>query len=80
MNANSNSFYLFKTNVQTARSIKKLTPYLNSIVQSGRWSFDLEDCDNVLCLTCDKNTKLKVKQLLQRKGFVIEELHYLTDE
>ncbi len=80
MNTNSNSFYLFRTNVQTTRSIKKLTPYLNSIVQSGKWSFDLEDRDNVLCLTCDKNTKLKVKQLLQRKGFVIEELHYLTDE
>lgn len=80
MNRNPNNFYLFKTSVQNSYDIYELTPYLNGIVISGSWSFDLEDCDNVLCLTCDENTKLKVEVLLRIKGFVVEELNYNEDE
>ncbi len=80
MKRNPNNFYLFKTSVQNTYDIYELTPYLNGIVLSGNWSFDLEDCDNVLCLTCDEITKLKVERLLRVKGFVVEELHYDSEE
>ena len=80
MNGSPYSFFLFRTSVQTEYDILELTPYLNAAIISGKWSFDLEDIDNVLCLSCDKGIKPKVERLLRIKGFAIEELHYLPDE
>ncbi len=80
MSSKSNNFYLYKTSVQNSYDIYELTPYLNGIVISESWSFDLEDCDNVLCLTCTKKAKLQVERLFRIKGFFIEELHYLDNE
>lgn len=80
MSSNPSSFYLFKTSVQNVFDILELIPFLNGIVISGSWSFGLEDRDNLLCLTCNKNDKPKVERLLRIKGFSVEELHYLPSE
>jgi hypothetical protein len=40
---------VFKTSVSSAREILVVEPLLNSLVnQTGRWNFDLEDCDKIL--------------------------------
>lgn len=73
-------FYLFRTNLTCDREIHKLAPYLDGTVIHGKWHFDLEDCDKVLCLTCTPETKATVEHLISIKGFLIEELHYLESE
>ncbi len=75
MNEHLHNFYLFRTNVNTTSQVDALTPYLNRLVISGKWSFDLEDCDLVFCLTCEDVVKHKVVGFLKSKGFALEELH-----
>lgn len=74
------SFYLFKTGVNTTDDIVELTPYLNKLVLNGKWNFDLEDSDKVLCLTSSISVKENIEVLLEKKGFFIKELHYLDHE
>ncbi len=39
---------VFKTTVETDEDVKKLKPKLDNLSTSLKWSFDLEDCDNIL--------------------------------
>ncbi len=39
---------VFKTTVETDDDVKKLKPKLDNLSTSLKWSFDLEDCDNIL--------------------------------
>lgn len=77
---NGVEFYLFKTNVSQPCDISGISPYLNGIVEYGKWSFDLEDDDKVLCLHCTPELKPKVEHLMRVRGFIVEELHYLENE
>ncbi|SKB69013.1 hypothetical protein [Daejeonella lutea] len=40
---------VFKTSVNSFQEMQALKPILNKLVnKTGRWNFDLEDCDRVL--------------------------------
>lgn len=73
-------FYLFKTNVSQDYDIHELSPYLNGVLENGKWHFDLEDCDKVLCIRCAQELKPQVERMIRIRGYVIEELHYLESE
>lgn len=41
--------FVFKTSVNSPQEIIAVKPLLNKLVSNtGRWTFDLEDCDKVL--------------------------------
>ncbi len=39
---------IFRTSVNTKYKVKILKPLLNKLIGRENWSFDLEDCDNIL--------------------------------
>lgn len=66
--------YVFKTSVRTKRQVKQLRPHINSILQSQRWNFDLDDCDKVLRVDGEEGIVFRVKRLLNDHRFDCEEL------
>ncbi len=65
---------VFKTSVLKSKHIKRLKPLLNRVVEpEGKWNFDLEDCDKILRVETRKCSSI-VTSLLQKQGFVCEEL------
>ena len=66
--------FVFKTSVQTKMQAKRLRPHINKILPNEKWNFDLEDCDKILRIDCEKNIVLKIKDLLNNHKFNCEEL------
>jgi len=72
-------FYLLATYVQNIQLLA-IQSHLDAIVGTGRWNFDLEDCDKVLRLNCNYAKKEKVIRFLDRNELFHKELHYLESE
>jgi hypothetical protein len=66
--------YVFKTSVETQKTVTQLTPKLNRILSVSKWSFDLEDCDNILRIDSKNNIAEQTIKLLQDNGFECVEL------
>ncbi len=66
--------YVFKTSINSKKSIKKLTPHLNKLLAVANWNFDLEDCDKILRIDSQKNIVKKTIKILNDYGFECEEL------
>jgi hypothetical protein len=66
--------YVFKTSVNTKRTVQQLRPYLNRILKQISWNFDLEDRDKILRLDACATCSAKVVRLLLGKGFQCSEL------
>jgi len=67
---------VFKTSVLDQKGVKRLKPKLNQLVnKNGEWNFDLEDCDNILRVETKNIGALTISSLLQKNGFICEELH-----
>ncbi len=61
---------IFRTSVNSEDKIEQLKSLLNIIIGSDNWSFDLEDCDNVL----------RVNYYSIMNNFLIEEIHKMGFE
>ena len=66
--------YVFKTSIDSKRSVKLLTPHLNKLLAVSNWNFDLEDCDNILRIDSPTNIVKKTVKVLKSCGFECEEL------
>lgn len=66
--------YVFKTSVGSKSEILKLKPQLNRMVPEIKWSFDLEDCDNILRIDSQQIKPAEVIDLLKDYQFECEEL------
>ncbi len=66
---------VFKTSVKKKQEISRLKPQLDDLINpSGRWNFDLEDCDNILRVETPRLHPGTIISTLQSKGFNCEEL------
>lgn len=66
---------VFKTSVGGNSEVRLLTPVLDQLIQpSGRWNFDLEDCDNILRVETQRLAAHAVVTTLAKRGFRCEEL------
>jgi hypothetical protein len=65
---------VFKTNIRDKATASIILSDLNSIFPGGRINFDLEDCDNILRVECEKVIPEKVSEILVRRGFLCEVL------
>lgn len=66
--------YVFKTSVETEKTVKKLKPNIDRLTPNMRWNFDLEDCDNILRIESSEITPKQVIDLLKTYNFECEEL------
>ncbi|NKI31087.1 hypothetical protein HCU67_03970 [Muricauda sp. DJ-13] len=67
---------VFKTSVSNNGKVQGLAPFLNRLINTnGRWNFDLEDCDNILRVETESPDVIAIASLLQKQGFLCEELH-----
>ena len=66
---------VFKTSVEKKKEVIKLRPFLDQLINSsGRWNFDLEDCDNILRVETPAISSGLVISTLEDKGYLCEEL------
>lgn len=65
---------VFKTSVNTPKSILKLAPFLDELLLSSAWNFDLEDCDKILRIDTPTTKPEAVIEILERHGFDCTEL------
>lgn len=66
---------VFKTSVQTDEHIYRVQTILNTIESVIEWSFDLDDCDNILRIVTGSNIPAqRVEQLLNDAGISCREL------
>lgn len=67
------NIYVFKTSIRT-EDVRRINVILQTILPPITWSFDLEDCDNILRIKSNKNIVDLVCFHLQIEGFLCEEL------
>ena len=66
---------VFKTSVARKKDVIQLSPLLDQLINSsGRWNFDLEDCDNILRVETPSISSGLVISTLEDKGYLCEEL------
>ena len=64
-----------RTSVTSAAAVEHLQPELDRVVgASGKWSFDLEDCDRVLRVEADMIAPEEIFDVFHDAGFECEEL------
>lgn len=66
--------YLFRTTVNTETQVQELQPYLDKLVPSSQWNFDLEDCDNIFRIESTDDILGSIKYLFKVFDFDCEEL------
>ena len=54
--------------------IEKLKPHIDKSLPKAKWSFDLEDIDNILRIDSDENIVLMIIDLLHIHSYSCEEL------
>lgn len=62
----------FKTNINCSSCLAKATPYLNEEPSIGQWEVNTQTADKVLTVSGDNLDKEKVKEAVERAGFVIK--------
>ncbi len=65
---------VFKTTVETHEDVKKLEPKFYNLSTSLKWSFDLEDCDNILRIEDSNISPTTIIDVLVESAFECQEL------
>ena len=66
---------LFRTDINSRKKVKRVTPVFNQNMDVLDWSVDLEDIDNVLRIEATPNlSERQVQSLLSTHGFYVEVL------
>ena len=61
---------VFKTSITTKRDERFIRPFINDLVnKSGRWNFDLEDCDNILRVESNFIATNNISEMLNAHGY-----------
>ena len=65
---------IYKTSVKGKSDILKLKPYIDNVVQDGKWNFDLEDSDNIFRVETYRDVHSSLILLFNGLGYECEEL------
>lgn len=65
---------VFKTNIEDAVQVRKLSPHLKNIEGILKWNVDLHDCDKVLRIESDNLSAHSVVAILEHAGYHCSEL------
>jgi hypothetical protein len=67
---------VFKTNLQQADDVERVTTTMNEEQRILKWTVDREDCDKVLRVESDRIHADEVAALIRQAGYSCEELTY----
>lgn len=67
---------VFRTNLQQADDVERVTSTMNDEQRILRWTVDREDCDKVLRVESDRMLPDEVAALIRKAGYSCEELTY----
>ena len=67
------NIYVFKTSIKP-KNVSTVNDLLRTLIPNCNWSFDLEDCDNILRVESRRNIAELVSLHLTTDGFYCEEL------
>ena len=65
---------VFKTSVETAHSVRRLKPLLDTVAGNNQWNFALDDSDHILRVISASISPQRVIGLLKEQGFNCLEL------
>jgi hypothetical protein len=65
---------VFKTSVSDPQSVKSLKPDLDRLAGTGKWNFDLNDCDRILRIASNNIKAETAINLLRYFGYTCAEL------
>jgi len=68
--------FIFKTGVHTAVHVQQVAALFGAVEAIKQWSFDLEDCDNILRIVARGIRPRAVEQLLLNEGLACEHMAY----
>ncbi|WP_339606017.1 hypothetical protein [uncultured Roseivirga sp.] len=66
--------HVFKTSVVSKKQAQVVGSFLNILLPSQEWNFDLEDCDKILRIETEEVAPETVITILNSQGFVCDEL------
>ncbi len=66
--------FVFRTGVNKQEHIHSIAPQLNAISGVKKWSFDLEDHENILRIEAVGISPGEIENLLARSNYFCEEL------
>lgn len=64
--------YKFKTNISCGVCVANVTPFMNDEKEIHAWEVDTKNPDKVLTVSGEELTKEKVKQTVEKAGYVIK--------
>lgn len=62
----------FKTNINCSGCVAKVTPHLNEEKSIEKWEVDTSNLDKILTVSGEHLDKEKVKETVQKAGFIIK--------
>lgn len=65
---------VFKTSIHSENDIRKIAPVLNHDLRIRKWNVDHQDIDHILRVESEHTDPSYVIQLINKAGFVCEEL------
>lgn len=66
--------YVFRTGVEKEDDVKKVAPHLNSLKGVYKWTFDLEDSENILRVEAAGISAAEIERTLALEDCFCEEL------
>ncbi|MEM1119961.1 MAG: hypothetical protein AAGJ18_05895 [Bacteroidota bacterium] len=69
-----NGIYVFKTSITSNVEVQLVNSTLQKVPTIKKWSFDLEDCDNILRVVSKENIAQYIIDELQELNIRCEEL------
>lgn len=66
--------YVFRTGVEKEDDVKKVAPHLNSLNGVYKWTFDLEDSENILRVEATGISAAEIERTLALQDCFCEEL------
>lgn len=66
--------HVFKTSVVSKEQVQTVGSFLNILLPSEGWNFDLEDCDKILRVETEEVAPETVITILTSQGFYCDEL------
>lgn len=66
--------HVFKTSVVSKEQVQTVGSFLNILLPSEEWNFDLEDCDKILRVETEEVAPETVITILTSQGFYCDEL------
>lgn len=66
--------FVFRTGVEKQEQIRNIAPQLNSLRGVNKWSFDLEDHENILRIEAVGISPAEIENTLLKANYFCEEL------